>query len=188
MAKTYYSADLHLSHFNIIKYCNRPFTCIEEMNEVIVHRWNQKVSKEDTTYLLGDISFKNQFDWKSRLNGHIVVIAGNHDDSSHKLVKGYVKYGGEYISLSHRPDEADTSKKFCFVGHVHLRWKFMRTEGGMMCNVGTDQWNFTPITFEEIMKEWKRVSKLKRTPIEMYQIVEAPKGVRDEIVDIETRL
>ena len=175
MSKVFFSSDTHFGHRAIIEYCNRPFSCVEEMNEVITFRWNQKVKKEDQVFLLGDVSFKNQFDWKNRLNGEKVVIAGNHDDSSFKLVKAYIRYNGKYISLSHRPDEADTSKEICLVGHVHGKWKFKRTEGGMMCNVGTDQWNFTPITFEEIMKEWKRVSKLKRTPIEMYQIVEAPR-------------
>jgi calcineurin-like phosphoesterase family protein len=160
------------------------------MNEVIVHRWNEKVGKEDQVYLLGDISFKGQFDWRSRLNGRITVIAGNHDGGEHKLVKGYLKYGGEFICLSHRPEEADTSKRVCLVGHVHTRWTFRRTEGGFMCNVGTDQWGFAPVTFEEIMKEWKRVSKLKKEKIETWQKVEAPlrEEFKNETVDSKTEL
>ena len=31
------------------------------------------MSKEDQIFHLGDVSFKNQFDWRSKLNGNITV-------------------------------------------------------------------------------------------------------------------
>ena len=42
---SYYTADLHLGHEAIIRYCNRPFTTIDEMGEAIVNNWNAVVGK-----------------------------------------------------------------------------------------------------------------------------------------------
>ena len=54
----YYTSDLHLGHKNIIRLCNRPFGSIEEMDNLLIERWNKKVKKEDTVYILGDLFYK----------------------------------------------------------------------------------------------------------------------------------
>ena len=41
----YYIADLHIGHNNVIKFDNRPFSNIEEMNNKIIENWNNKVKK-----------------------------------------------------------------------------------------------------------------------------------------------
>ena len=45
--KTYVIADTHFNHSNIIKYCNRPFNDVIDMNEKIINNWNKVVKKED---------------------------------------------------------------------------------------------------------------------------------------------
>jgi len=52
---TFFSADQHFGHSNIIKYCNRPFASVEEMDRVMVERWNARISPKDNVYLLGDV-------------------------------------------------------------------------------------------------------------------------------------
>ena len=54
----YLTSDLHFNHMNILKYEpeSRPFSSIEEMNEVIIQNWNEVVKISDTVYVLGDMS------------------------------------------------------------------------------------------------------------------------------------
>lgn len=51
------------------------------MNEELIKRWNEVISKEDTVFHLGDFAFGGAEIWNKtlpRLNGHIVLILGNH--------------------------------------------------------------------------------------------------------------
>ena len=57
--KYWFTADYHLGHANIIKYCNRPFKSLEHMNSEIIRRHNSRVKPNDTVFFLGDFCFKN---------------------------------------------------------------------------------------------------------------------------------
>lgn len=52
----YFTSDLHLGHRGIISMQNRPFENIQEMNQVLIRNYNAVVHKNDTVYILGDIS------------------------------------------------------------------------------------------------------------------------------------
>ena len=54
----YYISDLHLFHSHVIKFDERPFNNIEEMNETILKNWNNKITNGDTVYILGDIALR----------------------------------------------------------------------------------------------------------------------------------
>ena len=43
----YFTADTHFDHANIIRFCNRPFATVEEMNETLITNWNRKVHAND---------------------------------------------------------------------------------------------------------------------------------------------
>jgi calcineurin-like phosphoesterase family protein len=78
----WFTSDTHFGHQNIIKYCDRPFRDTDEMDEVIIDRWNSVVEWDDTVYHLGDIAL-GQIDKSlgriTRLNGNKIAVLGNHD-------------------------------------------------------------------------------------------------------------
>ena len=88
--KNFVTSDLHFGHKNIIKYENRPFQNIEEMDMTIIDIWNNTVSKEDTVYILGDFSWykgeKTNLVLK-QLKGNKILIRGNHDENFLKDIK-----------------------------------------------------------------------------------------------------
>lgn len=99
----YFTSDFHFNHANVIKYCNRPFETVDQMNEVLLKAWNEVVKPEDTVYFLGDFCFNPQkaLEWLSKLNGEIIFISGNHDKtfefqgkSKHIKWKGLYKQAG----------------------------------------------------------------------------------------------
>lgn len=174
MSRTFFSSDYHLGHENIIKYCNRPFKNVEEMNSIIMLNHNSRVKPEDTMYFLGDFCFRNSPGgkvgegsihkadyYRKQLNGSVVYIKGNHDRNNSlktNIEKVIIRYGGKQICMVHNPTHIDFAYELNFVGHVHNSWKFKRMRAGNKTtdciNVGVDCWQFRPITYEEIMKEY----------------------------------
>lgn len=53
----YYISDTHFGHKNVIRYDNRPFDSIEEMDEAMIQLWNETVNDADAVYILGDFSW-----------------------------------------------------------------------------------------------------------------------------------
>ena len=47
----YYISDLHFLHKNCIQFDERPFSDIEEMQRVMVEKWNRKITNGDTVYI-----------------------------------------------------------------------------------------------------------------------------------------
>lgn len=80
---TYYVADTHFGHKNVIGLSNRPFNTVEEMNEALVENWNKRVKGNDRVYILGDLfyRFDGYREVLKRLKGKKYLILGNHDAS-----------------------------------------------------------------------------------------------------------
>lgn len=47
-------------HENAIKFDHRPFESVQEMHEVILKNWNDRVTNGDFVYLLGDMSLRGK--------------------------------------------------------------------------------------------------------------------------------
>ena len=86
--KTFLTADWHLGHENIIKFCNRPFASAAEMDEEILSRTNSMVGREDRLIIIGDFTFAPMGviqNYLSKIKSmHIVFVFGNHD-SRHRM-------------------------------------------------------------------------------------------------------
>lgn len=90
--KQYVTADFHYGHRNIIKYCNRPFSSLEEMNNTITTNFNKIIKEDDIVFHIGDWCFRNSpggksgegatkkaTDYLKELKGNWVLLKGNHD-------------------------------------------------------------------------------------------------------------
>lgn len=80
----WFTSDHHFGHANVIKYCNRPFDSVEEMDDELIDRWNSFVGQNDRIYHLGDFTLgggSQAADYFRRLNGKITVLANfwHHD-------------------------------------------------------------------------------------------------------------
>lgn len=78
----YYISDTHFKDQKIFDKCKRPFKSVDEMEEVIINKWNKKVNDEDIVYVLGDIGKDDDpstIDIFNKLKGHKHLIVGNHD-------------------------------------------------------------------------------------------------------------
>lgn len=42
----YFIADTHFGHENVIKFCDRPFACADEMNEALISNFQRTYSKQ----------------------------------------------------------------------------------------------------------------------------------------------
>ena len=58
--KVWFTSDTHFWHDNIIRFCNRPFESVVEMNEELIRRWNETVPADGVVFHLGDFSFGGQ--------------------------------------------------------------------------------------------------------------------------------
>ena len=79
--KVFFVSDTHFGHENIIRFCNRPFLNVEEMNEVLIENWNKIVPEDGTVFHLGDFALGGSNIWNEVLpclNGQIYLILGNH--------------------------------------------------------------------------------------------------------------
>lgn len=158
---TFYTSDHHFFHWNINRYCNRGFATVEEMNEKMISVWNSRVTNEDTVHHLGDFclaSLERQQSIFNRLNGIKYLVKGNHDGSITRMKRvGFKDVFKQLVLddfiLSHRPaeDTEANQKRIWVCGHVHTAWKSKTNPNGLIqVNIGVDQWNYLPVTKEEI--------------------------------------
>lgn len=75
------TADLHIGHSNIIKYCNRPYKDAEEMNVDIVNNINKYVKEDDILIINGDFCIGRRYLYFINLINckNVYLVIGNHD-------------------------------------------------------------------------------------------------------------
>lgn len=80
----YFTSDLHLCHANAIKFSDRPFQDVDDMNAGLIQNINETVGRDDQLWILGDFSFKGNMEDVTKLRKQIVckhvhLVRGNHD-------------------------------------------------------------------------------------------------------------
>lgn len=168
----YVTSDLHFQHKNILTYeaASRPFASTTEMDETLIGNWNSVVTKEDTVYVLGDLSMgqiETAIPLIQRLNGKIILIRGNHDTvkrmEEYKKIGieihdiFYLPYKGRFFVMCHFPIASqefinmvrnDNSEVVVLYGHVHHNAPKGYVNGTF--HIGVDTNNLTPLSIQQI--------------------------------------
>lgn len=126
----FYISDTHFGHKNILKYDNRPYFTVAEMDADLIKRWNNAVKPTDTVYHLGDFSWlkpAEESEILQQLNGTKILIRGNHDYKPTPEWKEVLPFAeivdnGRHVILSHFPIASYknmTHGYYHLYGHVH---------------------------------------------------------------------
>ena len=167
----YFTADLHFYHDKVIKFADRPFQNIEQMNKTLIKNWNSKIKSNDEIYILGDFTMKGHAlaqEILYQLKGRKHLIKGNHDgfiNSPHfenylfESISDYkeINYMNTQFILFHYPIlEWDSF----FRGSIHLHghqhnhadYNLQNLQNGIRrYDVGVDANNMSPVSADEII-------------------------------------
>lgn len=154
----FFTADEHFGHAKIIKYCNRPFSSVEEMNETIITNHNEVVTGRDIVIHAGDFCWARTYNeayvkYISKLKGNHHFIKGSHD----RWLPESAKFIWRKV----------IDKRFIFVCHYAMRtwershyntWQLYGHSHGQLdplpsqMDVGVDTNNFYPYSWDDIKK------------------------------------
>lgn len=146
LGQTFYIADLHFGHKNILSYDNREFKDINEHDEELIKRWNEAVGIDDEVWILGDVSWYGVTQTVAilkRLNGIKKLCIGNHDKKLLRSAEFRAQFAeitnykeiqtddGSGVVLCHYPIPCFNNHFNGWVhlyGHVHnsFEWNMMR--------------------------------------------------------------
>lgn len=175
--RTFFTSDIHFSHANIIKYSNRPFADVAEMDEAMLKTINETVGPRDFLYILGDVSFAKPEYTKQmikRMNGIKILVWGNHDQviRSNSEIRDLFHETHELLDRTFVVDGKRTKIVMChyamkvwnkshhgalhLFGHSHGT---MPDDGSRSMDVGMDAVGMRPISLEEV------VARLGERPI-----------------------
>lgn len=167
-----YIGDLHFGHKAVIGFDHRPFEDVDEMDRVLITKWNGRVQKDDDVYIVGDFAFRNERpeEWYlKQLKGRKHLIIGNHDnrllnnekamsyfDSVDKM--RHVSDNGNQICICHFPIiEWNGFHKghWHIYAHIHNRtdetFEFMIKRERAL-NAGCMINHYVPVSFNELVK------------------------------------
>ena len=170
MSNVRFIADLHLGHRNMA--IKRGFKDESEHDEHIIKQWNNVVHKNDTTYILGDVTMEKATNYKilDRLVGHKIVVLGNHDMKNHvpkllehvNTVAGMIKYKSKIhrvsMFLTHcpiHPMELENRVGLNIHGHIHEHvvkkgLLFKNKDSRYIC-VSCEHVDYTPKLLDELI-------------------------------------
>lgn len=164
----FFLADTHFGDGNILRYENRPFATVEEMDRELIRRWNEKVGAGDTVFHLGDFSARGEEEDRailSQLAGEKVLVLGNHD--RHRAPAQWRSLGFEeavpwplvwegFFLLSHEPLYINRNMPYANVfGHVHGNPAYRDASARSVC-VSVERTGFAPLSFEELRERLRR--------------------------------
>ncbi len=153
----FFTADEHYFHKNIIKYTDRPFSSVQEMNKILIKNHNELVTIDDTTIHAGDFALVNNTEEAvniiNQLNGKHIFLKGSHDrwmknkKNYHEIFEKRID--GKLIVICHyamRTWAASHWNSWHLFGHSHGTL----VPEGKSWDIGVDNNNFYPLSFEQV--------------------------------------
>lgn len=168
---TFFIADTHFADDAILRYENRPFASVREMDEAMIARWNEAVGDEDVVYVLGDFGADGaEAETLAALHGVKYLVKGNHDRRSNAEYRsfGFAEVYDHPILLdsfwilSHDAVYVNTNMPYAnLFGHVHASPIVKDFSAQHYC-VSVERIGYAPIGFDRI-RETIRAQAAGRT-------------------------
>jgi calcineurin-like phosphoesterase family protein len=176
----YFTSDQHFGHENIIRFAERPFKDVVEMEKELIRRWNETVPNSAHVFILGDFSFIGRIEYikdiVNELNGFKHLIFGNHDHQNgftRDSVISLFDSAQDYLEIQVNDNEMETPQRIILshypmltwnqklngswqlFGHIHSGPNTIAAEAYLPLNmvqydVGVDNNDYKPISYEEI--------------------------------------
>lgn len=177
--KIFVTSDTHFCHNRDFLYAPRGCVSPDEMNKLIVKKWNSLVTEDDEVYHLGDVMLNNDDEGLKllkQLNGFIHIIRGNHDSDQriakyikcHNVVEvrdaAYLHYGKYHFFLSHFPcicsnfdyDKPLKARTINLCGHTHTQDKWANWEQGVIYHCELDAHGVAPVALDDVIVDLEK--------------------------------
>lgn len=168
----WFTSDWHLGHENVMRFSDRPFGSINEMNEKIINNMLEACQPGDELFFLGDLAWRRYaFDafferWPKNVNFHWIL--GNHDKNWQPFKKQCASIGdmkktkigdNNVVIMCHYPmltwDRSHYNSWQLF-GHHHQQShgtaELDKMTNGKMLNVNLEWNDFKPYSETDIIR------------------------------------
>jgi calcineurin-like phosphoesterase family protein len=130
------------------------------MNETLIKNHNEVVQEDDVVFHVGDFCFGSSLEIKPRLNGLNYFLGGDHDsDERDKSILKEIKIEDKSIVMCHwamRVWPKSHYGSWNLHGHSHGKLPDL---GLLQYDVGVDNNDFKPVSFEKLKKIFKQKEK-----------------------------
>jgi len=182
MENIWFTADHHFGHTNVIRYDGRPYDNIDAMDADLIQRWNSVVAPTDVVYHVGDLFWYRDIAQaravRSRLNGRIRLVRGNHDSTADRMPDAFEWIRGYYEAKIPDPDAPDGRQLVVLCHYAFRVWNqshhgsyhlYGHSHGSLRADpharsfdIGCMLHNYAPVSYEHVKaimsaKQWRPV-------------------------------
>ena len=171
--QTFFTSDTHFEDEFAIQYFDRPFQSVDEMNAILVKRWNEVVGDDDIVYHVGDFTTKDLrhfTKWVDRLNGRLRILPGNMDrfwlqdfvsNPKVQVLPPLISVAFEEMGTAGQPQlivlchysmqvwERSNHGSWHLFGHTHGKLEGI----GKSFDVGVDCTDFVPLSLDQVAEK-----------------------------------
>jgi calcineurin-like phosphoesterase family protein len=169
-------SDLHFGHNNIIKFSDRPYKDVLEMDEMLIQNFNNLVGPDDISIWVGDVSFRAAEQTRKiiyRLAGYKILVVGNHDFEKKKGLRHMafdevhivynLKIDDTHVAFTHYPMDNLPDSWVNIHGHVHKHGHHAdEVKSTSHVNVNCEFIDYKPINLGTLIGEINNIVELKK--------------------------